>query len=388
MLDRDFLQAEDTLTCRPSRQNAQEDHSVFHTLFDQSPQLMWLVSPEGALLDANQTALDFGNADYEHIVGRPLAAVMSWTFPRQGQGRLRAAIASAADGETVHYEADIQGANREAVFDLTVRPTGQATQPPMLVVEGVNVSDRKRLESHLHRCQRLESVGELTAGIVHDLNNLLCPILGVSSLLRPEFPVADSRQHKLVKILSANTHQAITLVKQILHFVKGDTERHHVLEVDHLLLSVKQLVQLALPVSVSMIADVPADIWQTVGNENQLHQVLMNLCLNARDAMPNGGTLALSVKNVEVDGIDRSIELEDSPKDYVVIQVSDTGSGIPPNVLDRIFEPFFTTKAAGRGTGLGLPTALDIVKSHGGFIDVFSTATVGSQFSVFLPAVR
>lgn len=386
MLDGDLLQAADTLICSPFKRNIREDYSAFHTLFDQSSQLMWLLSPDGALLDANQTALDFGNADYEHIVGRPLAAVMGWTFPDRGQGRLRAAIASAADGETIHYEADIHGATREAVFDLTVRPIEQATRS-MLVVEGVDVSDRKRLESHLHRCQRLESLGELTIGVVHDLTNILTPILGSSHLLPMEFPEASSKQHQLFKILTVNTNRAVNLVKQILQFVKGDTEKHHALEIDHLLLSVKQLIQLALPASVSMQTCVPADIWQIVGNENQLHQVLMNLCLNARDAMPTGGNLEMAVENVEVDGVDRSLELEDSPTDYVVIRVTDTGSGISPKVLDRIFEPFFTTKAVGRGTGLGLPTAMDIVKSHGGFIDVFSTATMGTQFSVFLPAV-
>ena len=113
----------------------------------------------------------------------------------------------------------------------------------------------------------------------------------------------------------------------------------------------------------------------------------MNLCLNARDAMPSGGSLDLSVENVEVNNIERGIELEDSISDYVLIRVSDTGSGIPPKGLDRIFEPFFTTKPVGRGTGLGLPTAKNIVKSHSGFIDVFSTEKLGTQFLVFLPAV-
>ncbi len=387
MPNRDFLQAAEIVRSRPFRQ-AQADDRAFHTLLDQSSQMTWVLSPDGLLLDANQTALDYGDVEYKQIVGRPLAAVMGWTLSHRGQARLRAAIATAAGGEAVRYETDIRGANaREETFDLTVRPVGQETQQPMLVVEGVNVSDRKRLASYLHRCQRLESVGELTLGIVHDLTNLLTPISAVANLLRLEFPEADGHQRQLFKILTVNTNRAIALIGRILHFVKGDTESHCVLEVDHLLLSVKQLIQIALPVSVSMQTCIPAGLWQIAGNENQLHQVLMNLCLNARDAMPNGGELALSVENVEVENIERGVELEDSPSDYVVIRVSDTGSGISPQVLDRIFEPFFTAKPAGRGTGLGLPTALDIVESHGGFIDVFSTKKLGTQFLVFLPAV-
>ncbi|MGI8933351.1 MAG: two-component system sensor histidine kinase NtrB [Phormidesmis sp.] len=387
MLDRELLQATSTLENKPLEWDVQGTNRAFHTLLDHSAQMMWLLNPDGVLLDANQTALDFGDASYGQIVGRPLAAVMGWTFPDQEQGRLRAAILSAADGETVRYEADIQGATNAAIFDLTVRPIEQARQPPMLVVEGVNVSDRKRLESHLHHYQRLESLGELTIGIVHDLTNILTPVSGVSQLLQREFPEAGGKQRQLFEILTVNTNRAVKLVRQILHFVKGDTENHHILDIDPLLLSVKQLVQLALPSSVSMQTYVPAGIGQIVGNKNQLHQVFMNLCLNARDAMPTGGNLELSVENVEIDGIDRSLELEDSPTDYVMIRVSDTGSGIPPKVLDRIFEPFFTTKAAGRGTGLGLPTAMDIVKSHGGFIDVISTEKMGTQFLVFLPTV-
>ena len=383
-MDRDSFQVADAPESKPFQPHTQKDHS-FHALFDQSSQLMWLLSPNGMLLDANQTALDFGNTDYEHIVGRPLTAVMGWAFLNQGQEWLEAAITAATEGETIRYEANIKGAESEAIFDLTVRPTGQ---PPMLVVEGVDVSDRKRLESHLRHCQRLESVDELIAGVVHSLNDLLSPILGVSSLLRIDFPVADSHQHKLVNVLSANTQRAIALTKQVLHFVKGDTERHHAIEVDHLLLSVKQLIYPALPPSVSMLAEVPAGIWSIAGNESQLQQVLINLCLNARDAMPNGGHLELLVENVEIDKTDRLVDLEDSPKDYVVIRVSDTGSGISPQVLDRIFEPFFTTKSASRSSGLGLSTAQDIVESHGGFIDVLSTANLGSQFLVFLPALR
>ena len=256
----------------------------------------------------------------------------------------------------------------------------------MLVVEGVDVSDHKRLESHLHRCQRIESVAELIAGADHNLNDLLSPVLGISSLLRIDFPVAGSHPHKLVNILSANTQRAIELSKQILHFVR-DTKKHQALEVDHLLLSVKQLVYLTLPPSVSMFVEVPAGIWPIAGNESQLQQVLMNLCLNARDAMPNGGHLELLVENVEIDSNHYWVDLEDSPKDYVVIRVSDTGSGISPQVLNRIFEPFFTTKSASRSTGLGLSTAQDIVKTHGGFIDVLSTPNLGSQFLVFLPAL-
>ena len=386
MMDRDAFPAADALESRPFQPHTQKDHS-FHALFDQSSQLIWLLSPDGMLLDANQTALDFGNTDYEHIVGRPLAAVMGWTFPNQGQERLQAAIASAADGETIRYEANIQGAESEAVLDLTVRPTGRATQPPRLVVEGVDVSDRKRLESHLHRCQRLESVDELIAGVVHSLDDLLSPVLGVSSLLRLDFPVADSHQHKLVSVLSANTQRAIALAKQTLQFVREDTEKHQAIEVDHLLMSVKQLIYLTLPPSVSMFVEVPAGIWPIAGRESQLQQVLMNLCLNARDAMPNGGHLELLVENIEIDSTHHGVDLEDSPQDYVVIRVSDTGSGISPQVLDRIFEPFFTTKSASRSTGLGLSTAQDIVESHGGFIDVLSTPNLGSQFLVFLPAL-
>ncbi len=388
MLDRDLLQATSDLENNLLEQDTQETNRAFHLLLGQSAQITWLLNPAGVILEANQTALGFGKVNYEQVVGRPLAAAMGWTFSERGQGRLRAAIRSAAEGETVCYEADIQGAESESVFDLTVRLIEQAKQPPMLMVEGVDVSDRKRLETYLHRCQHLENIGELTAGIAYDLDDLLSPALAVSSLLQLEFPEAANYQRRLVRIFATRTNRAISLAKQILRFAKGDTEKYQLLQVDRLLLSVNQLVRLALPASVMMDTHIPVGDWQILGNENQLHQLLMNLCLNARDAMPDGGHLELSIEHVEV--VKRAadaVKLEDSPTSYIVIRVSDTGYGIPPEVFDRLFEPFFTTKAANQGSGLGLPTAMTIVESHGGFIDVISSAETGSQFLVFLPAI-
>lgn len=387
MLNGSFLRAAEIVKSDAFRQTY-ANRSAFHTLFDRSAQMMWLLRSDGMLLDANQTALDYGDTDQEQIVGRSLAAVAGWTFSHRGQRQLRAAITTAAGGKAVHYEADIRGANaREESFALTVRLIEQKTQMSMFVVEGINVSDRKRIASHLQRSQRLESIGELTLGIVHALTNLLSPVSAVADLLQIEFPKTAGRQGKLLKILTANTNRAIALIKQIHCYVEGDTQGHRVLEMDHLLLSAKQLIRTALPESISIQTHLSAGIWPIVGNENQLHQVLMNLCLNARDAMPNGGNLELSVENIEVDSAERGLELEDSPSEYVVIRISDTGSGISSSALNRIFEPFFTTKPTGRGSGLGLPTALDIVEGHGGFIDVFSTESLGTQFLVFLPAI-
>lgn len=207
-------------------------------------------------------------------------------------------------------------------------------------------------------------------------------------MIQAEFPDANPRQKDMFRIMKTATARAGTLVKQMLTFTKGSTAGYSFISCDALVREVETLIATVLPPMVSIETYLPDGLWSINGDENQLHQVLMNLCVNARDAMPDGGFLKLSAENVricETETVERAV------KDYVIIQVSDTGSGISNNIIESIFEPFFTTKASEKGTGLGLSTSKDIVESHGGFIDVLSNVThvsrTGTQFRVYLPAV-
>ncbi|BAY10422.1 hybrid sensor histidine kinase/response regulator [Calothrix sp. NIES-2098] len=261
-------------------------------------------------------------------------------------------------------------------------------KPKSILTVDTDITEKKRLEAQLFRAQRLESIGTLASGIAHDLNNILTPILAGAQLLPLKFPNADERTQHLLEILEINAKRGADLVKQVLSFARGVEGKRINLQIRHLIVEVSKVLKETLPKSIQVSTDVPQDLWIVSGDSTQIHQVLMNLCVNARDAMPNGGTLSISAKNLFIDENYARMNLEAKVGPYIVITVSDTGVGIPEENLDRIFEPFFTTKEIGQGTGLGLSTVLGIIKSHSGFVNVYSDVNIGTRFQVYLPAVE
>ncbi|MBE9078517.1 hypothetical protein IQ241_14635 [Romeria aff. gracilis LEGE 07310] len=280
----------------------------------------------------------------------------------------------------------IRDRERRAILDLTLRPVEDDTGRIVLVaLEGLDISDRKRLETQLLRCQRLETIGSLAGSIACNLINTLAPISGVAKLLRLQLTAIDDDTHEMLQLLESSANRADDLVQQIVSFLQGGEGNRTLLGIKQLLSEVQQLMQATFPASIEIQTCFSLDLWPIEGDQTQLYQVLLNLCLNARDAMPEGGILRLSAENLRVN-VPNHLGDASSGR-YLVITVSDTGSGIPSRTLDKIFEPFFTTKAPDQGTGLGLSKAMDIVESHGGFIDVFSAEEAGTQFGVFLPAL-
>jgi signal transduction histidine kinase len=233
------------------------------------------------------------------------------------------------------------------------------------------------------RAQRLESLGTLASGIAHDLNNILTPILAVAQLLPLRLTDLDDRTRNLLTILESSAHRGAELIQQILSFGRGLEGKQVCLQLPHLLRDVEKILKETLPKSIDLEIEVADGLWMVLADITQLHQILMNLCINARDAMPEGGMLQIGAENCTV--AEGDIRLYSHAGEYVMITVTDTGEGIPSHQLDRIFDPFFTTKDVGQGTGLGLSAVLGIVKSHGGFVDVVSKVNEGSQFQVYLP---
>ncbi|RCJ38013.1 hybrid sensor histidine kinase/response regulator [Nostoc punctiforme NIES-2108] len=260
-------------------------------------------------------------------------------------------------------------------------------KPKSILTVDTDITEKKHLEAQLFRAQRLESIGTLASGIAHDLNNILTPILAGAQLLPLKFPNADERTRHLLEILEINARRGADLVKQVLSFARGVEGKHITLQLRHIIVEIAKILKETFPKSIEISTNVPQDLWMVSGDSTQLHQVLMNLCVNARDAMSNGGTLNISAENMLIDANYARMNLEAKEGPYIVITVSDTGVGIPKEMLDRIFEPFFTTKDVGQGTGLGLSTVLGIVKSHGGFVNVYSEPESVTSFKVYLPAV-
>ncbi|WP_104909805.1 hybrid sensor histidine kinase/response regulator [Nostoc sp. 'Lobaria pulmonaria (5183) cyanobiont'] len=260
-------------------------------------------------------------------------------------------------------------------------------KPKSILTVDTDITEKKHLEAQLFRAQRLESIGTLASGIAHDLNNILTPILAGAQLLPLKFPDADERTRHLLEILEINARRGADLVKQVLSFARGVEGKRITLQLRHIIVEIAKILKETFPKSIEISTDVPQNLWMVSGDSTQLHQVLMNLCVNARDAMSNSGTLSISAENILIDANYARMNLEAKEGPYIVITVSDTGIGIPKEMLDRIFEPFFTTKDVGQGTGLGLSTVLGIVKSHGGFVNVYSEPESSTSFKVYLPAV-
>ncbi|MBF2063961.1 MAG: response regulator [Calothrix sp. C42_A2020_038] len=253
-----------------------------------------------------------------------------------------------------------------------------------ILVVNTDITQKKQLETQFFRAQRLESIGTLASGIAHDLNNVLAPILMTAQLL--ESQLKDERSKKLLPILISNAKRGANLVKQVLSFTRGIEGERTMTQIKHLITEIQQIIKETFPKSIQVTTNISPKLWTVLGNATQLHQVLMNLCVNARDAMPDGGRLEISADNIYIDENFAKMYIEARVGNYILVTISDTGVGIPPDILDRIFEPFFTTKELGKGTGLGLSTVLGIVKSHGGFINVSSDVNRGSKFQVYLPA--
>jgi PAS domain S-box-containing protein len=259
-------------------------------------------------------------------------------------------------------------------------------QPKSILCVDTDITEKKQLTTQFLRAQRLESIGTLASGIAHDLNNILAPILMSTQLL--QLKIADPRHLQILQAIEINAKRGAALIKQVLSFARGVEGQHAILQLRHIIAEIKQVVKETFPKSIAVYADVAPDLWATIGDATQLHQVLMNLCVNARDAMPNGGILKITAENFFIDEHYAGMHLEAKVGAYIVITVADTGMGMSLAVKERIFEPFFTTKEIGQGTGLGLSTALGIVKGHGGFIQVTSEKEKGTQFQVYLPAVE
>ena len=259
----------------------------------------------------------------------------------------------------------------------------EAGEPKSILVINSDITEHKQLEAQFLRAQRLESIGTLAGGIAHDLNNALGPIITALDLLRMRFP--DSESQELLEILSASAMHGVGMVRQVLSFARGVEGRKAEVQVKHLILEIERIVNDTFLKHIQVRSNVPHDLWTVLGDPTQLHQVLLNLCVNARDAMPEGGVLTLSAENIQLDAHYAGLNPEAHPGSYICLQIEDSGTGMPSDVLEKIFDPFFTTKEVGKGTGLGLSTSLAIIKNHGGFIRVYSEPRKGTKFQVYIP---
>ncbi|MBK8256172.1 MAG: PAS domain S-box protein [Polyangiaceae bacterium] len=247
-----------------------------------------------------------------------------------------------------------------------------------------DVTEKKQLEQRFFRAQRMESLGTLAGGVAHDLNNVLAPILMSVDTLRDG--ETDPDRLETLAMVETAAQRGAQMIRQLLTFARGIDGTKSRINLSRIAGEVKKIVSETFPKDIFFRLEVVPDLWDVQADATQMHQLLINLCVNARDAMVHGGTLRVKLSNTTLDEVYTGMNFESKPGPYVALEVDDTGVGMPPEVLDRIFEPFFTTKPVGRGTGLGLSAVHSIARSHGGFVHVSSEVAKGTHFSVYLPA--
>ncbi len=259
-------------------------------------------------------------------------------------------------------------------------------QPKSMLMINTDITESKKMETQFLRTQRLESLGTLAGGIAHDLNNILSPIMMATGILKDSLHGDDG---KMLQIIEDSAVRGAGIVKQVLTFARGVEGERVMLQPKHLISEMAKVMVQTFPKNVDIQTNFAKDPWMVNGDATQIHQVLLNLCVNARDAMgEKGGTLRVSCSNVEVDADMTLLNPDAEVGPHVCFSVVDTGSGMTPEVMKKIFDPFFTTKEQGKGTGLGLATVIGIIKSHKGFMLLDSEVGVGTTFRVYIPADR
>jgi two-component system cell cycle sensor histidine kinase/response regulator CckA len=269
----------------------------------------------------------------------------------------------------------------KSLWSLVRDPAGQ---PEAILIVNTDITEKKKLEAQFLRAQRLESIGALASGIAHDLNNVLAPILIGVPFLKEQ--IKDKSCLKILSAMESSASRGAGVVKQVLTFARGATVERMALQPQPLIHEICKIIRETFPKSIQIKTELDHKLWDIEGDSTQIHQVLLNLCVNARDAMPPGGTLTIGARNVNLEKPVSRAGLAAMPGPYVEIKIVDTGMGIPADIQDNIFQPFFTTKAVNKGTGLGLSTTVSILQSHGGLIGLESAPGKGTTFFVWFPA--
>jgi two-component system cell cycle sensor histidine kinase/response regulator CckA len=366
---------------RRERKHATEALLLFRALVDQSNDSFEVIDPvTGQFIDVNEKGfLSLGYSRREFMALSVFdvdPTVQPSTWPKLVE---RIIAEGSVSGEGCHQRKD------GTTFPVEFNVKYVKLDREYLVAVVRDISERKELESKFFRAQRLESIGSMASGIAHDMNNILAPILMSAPMLR--MGMSAENTERTLNAIEQSAQRGADLVRQLLTFGRGSEGARRPLQIASLVHEMFNIAQQTFPKNISVVENYSMDNWRVSGDPTQLHQVLLNLCVNARDAMPAGGTLTISADNVEFDRSSAGMTPGAKAGPYVLLQVADTGTGIPPHVVDRIFDPFFTTKEPGKGTGLGLSTVVGIAKSHGGFVSLQTTEGKGSVFQVYLPAV-
>jgi PAS domain S-box-containing protein len=356
----------------------------FRRLVDSNAQAVLFWNTNGQISDGNDAFLSLvGYAREDLAAGRVNWAAMT---PPEYAGRDRQALEEiAATGFCKSFEKEFfrkDGSRVPILIGATIFEDNRNEG----VCFALDLTEFKKLEHQFLRAQRMESIGTLAGGVAHDLNNILAPILMSIDILKVS--ANDPQTREILETIETSAKRGADIVRQVLSFARGMDGQQIEVQPKRVLKDLENIIKDTFPKNIQLRFSIPDGLWQILGDPTQVHQVLLNLCVNARDAMPHGGTLTVCVENAVLDEQYASMSLPVKPGRFVKISVTDSGTGIARHIIDKIFEPFFTTKELNKGTGLGLSTVIAIVKSHHGTVNVYSEPDKGTTFRVYLPAME
>jgi signal transduction histidine kinase/ActR/RegA family two-component response regulator len=346
----------------PAKQLLKNKDRKFQLLFEEHPHPMWVLDPAtDTVLEANNTAAALFEYSRDQFRGMPVQTI------RAGEQRYRTSSGRVIEVETTGHAIRYGGVVAELIVLM-------------------DVTQRRLLEDQLRQAQKMEAVGMLAGGVAHDFNNLLTIITGYSQLILNNLAPEDPNRQSAEQIMKAG-ERAATLTSQLLAFSRRQVLQPKVLDVNRLIGTLTSMLRRLIGEDIDLQLHLREGLGQVNADPGQIEQVLMNLVVNARDAMPRGGTLTIETANIDLDENYTRTHVTLKPGPYVMIAVSDTGTGMDDNTKAHAFEPFFTTKVQGRGTGLGLSTVFGIVRQSGGGVDIYSALGKGTSAKVYLPRI-
>jgi two-component system, cell cycle sensor histidine kinase and response regulator CckA len=358
--------------------------NLFEFLLENMPDRIYFKDTESRFVRVSRAMAEyFGLTEDSQIIGK---TIFDFFTPEHSQAAINDDQEVMRSGvPLIGKEEKVTLPDGRTTWSLTTKMPLRDSDGRIIGTCGISrdITDRKRFEEQMLRVQRLESIGTLASGVAHDLNNILAPILMAGPLIHGALP---PELQSLAVSIEKSAQRGADIVRQLVAFAKGAEGERNALQPKYLTEEIVAIARQTFPAAIRIVHESVKSQWQVTADATQMHQVLLNLCVNARDAMPQGGTLTIRTENIEIDEHYAAMVPDAKRGHYVVFSVIDTGTGIPAEISAKIFDPFFTTKEVGKGTGLGLSTVRGIVKSHDGFLNLYSEVGKGTTFKVYLPA--
>jgi two-component system, cell cycle sensor histidine kinase and response regulator CckA len=384
-IERALKDAEDRRKQKATELALAESEARFRTLVERALVGIYLIQ-DGQFVYANPALSQILGYSNHELCSLPL---MTFIAPEDHE-LVKSNVHSRMSGETQAIRYDVRLRRKDGVI-LQAEAHGVRTEldgRPAIIGTLIDNTEKRKLEAEIYRSQRIESIGELSSGIAHDLNNVLAPIMMAVEMIKSKGK-SDPEESSWLDMITTAAQRGAGMVQRILIFAKGSDGPKKPINLRDLIHDQEKIIRKSFPRSIRLVFRCDDDVRPVLGSETEIYQVLMNLCVNARDAMPmpKGGEIQIIAENRSLDESQSKGILGASAGDYSVVTVADNGSGIQPEIMEKIFEPFFSTKGIGEGTGLGLSTTVKILKKHNGFLTVSSQVNVGTTFSVFLPSI-